>query len=89
MKIAPFAVLGVCSLLFAASEPGALFPIEEQGRWGYIAADGRTVLKPVYDEAAHFAEGLAPVKIGKLFGYIDPAGAVVIAPRFDEARFFF
>jgi hypothetical protein len=63
--------------------------METGGLWGYIDQAGKIALKPVYQAAAHLAEGVAPVKIGAVFGYIDRSGEVVIQPQFEEARFFY
>jgi hypothetical protein len=41
-----------------------------------------------YDYALPFAEGLAPVKLGKLWGFIDRKGTMVIAPKFESAHSF-
>lgn len=43
------------------------------------------VVKPEFDEALRFSEGLAAVKIGNTFGYISKDGKVVIPPQFNWA----
>jgi len=62
-------------------------------RWGYIDASGRVVIRPTYEEAGDFHEGLAPVKMpgkGK-YGYINTRGEWAIKlprPRYYHlARF--
>lgn len=57
-------------------------------RWGYINKTGKVVVKPQFEKAGDFSEGLAPVRIDGNWGYIDRTGKVVIAPQFDEARGF-
>ena len=54
-------------------------------KYGYIDTTGKFVLKPIYNEANYFENGLAPVKIGNKFGFVDKMGKVVIAPKFDNA----
>jgi len=61
-----------------------LFPIEENGRHGYIDASGRIVIPPQFDDAWSFSEGLAPVLVGDKWGFIDETGTIVIAPQFFE-----
>jgi hypothetical protein len=55
---------------------------------GFIDRTGRVVIKPVFDWAGPFSEGLATVRIGKRHGYINKKGALVIKPLFDEAKEF-
>lgn len=53
-------------------------------KWGYIDAKGMLVIKPQFDFARQFSEGLAAVRSIK-WGYIDKKGTMVIDQRFDEA----
>jgi len=57
-------------------------------RWGYINKTGKVVIKPQFDKAGDFSEGLAPVSIDGKWGYINRTGKVTIAPQFAEARSF-
>ena len=61
------------------------YPVDSNGKWGYIDNTGAVVIKPRFEEAAYFSEGLAPVKLTGKYGYIDKTGKVVIAPRFNHA----
>jgi hypothetical protein len=40
------------------------FPIHENGRWGYIDITGNVVMKPQFDYACDFSEGLAAIQLG-------------------------
>jgi len=66
----------------------ALFPVKVQGKWGYINNNGRLDMRPQFEEALSFSEGLAQVRTGNHWGYIDQTGAVVIAPAFSDAQSF-
>src|SRR5947199_3031800 len=68
-----------------------LFPIRQDGKWGYISRTGEVVIKPQYDDAWDFSEGLAYVRAGMRRGLIDKTGQMVIelqqvdfAGRFSE-----
>ena len=61
-----------------------LFPIIENGKYGYIDQAGKVVIKPQFDLAKSFSEGLARVKVGDKWGFIDLTGKVVIHPQFDS-----
>ncbi len=62
------------------------------GRFGFIDKKGELVVKPTYEEAHHFNEGLAAVGIKKddeiIYGYIDKSGKEIITPQYDEAKEF-
>ena len=60
-----------------------LFRIDVDGKAGFVDKSGRVRIKPRFDGAQAFAEGLAAVKIGRLWGYIDTAGKVVVEPQYD------
>ena len=48
-----------------AQKESVLYPIEESGKFGYIDENGKVAIKPQFDDAKFFFEGLARVKIGK------------------------
>ena len=72
-------------------EPGVP-PRVLQGYKGYIDKTGAVVIKPQFDSATAFREGLAAVGVTEndvtKWGYIDKMGAWVIQPQYDDAGFF-
>lgn len=65
------------------------------GKWGFIDTSGKFVIKPQFDEAGPFSEGLATVRLwdqskasSHKTGFIDRSGKVVIKPVFDVAQRF-
>lgn len=64
------------------------FPIVEDGKWGYINAKGQLVIRPQFDAAERFSEGLAAVKVERGWFYINTKGKQVIPPRFEKAGAF-
>jgi hypothetical protein len=54
------------------------------GKWGFVNENRKIVIKPVFDDAFPFSEGLAAVKINDKWGYINEDGKMVINPQFDE-----
>lgn len=80
-------LLLVCLLLPCSSVLAqSLFPIEVNGRWGYIDVSGKVVVGPKFESAGEFSEGLAAVKIDGKYGFIDATGAMVIEPRYSMAK---
>jgi hypothetical protein len=79
-----------------ASDSGALLPIIQNGKMGFISTRGEIVIQPQFDtskylgvpELTEFSEGMAAVKSAGAIGYIDTAGRFVIAAQFKEARKF-
>lgn len=73
----------------AKGDVNALFPkMAPDGRWGYIDSTGSFIIRPQFEQALAFSEGVAAVSVCKKFGYINEKGAAVIKPQFDEARSF-
>jgi len=67
-----------------------LYPVEVDGKWGYINATGEMVIPPQFHQALDFSEGLALIslKLEGKWGYIDTTGNIVIPPQFDDAFYF-
>ena len=88
------ACLGSSQRARAQNASDGLLPIQQGGKWGYINRSGEVVIKPQFEAAALFADGLAfvrypprkkPLKPGEKkpelvegMGYIDATGKVVI-----------
>jgi hypothetical protein len=52
---------------------------------GFIDKTGNIVIKPQFNSAWKFSQGLAAVFIGDKVGYIDKMGNIVIKPQFNSA----
>lgn len=66
-----------------------LIPVHEiRGKWGYLTIHGRWQIKPRFDEAWDFTEGLARVRVGSLWGYIEQSGRFQVKPQFESASYF-
>lgn len=86
-------------LVLAGASAGAadpvLFPISQNGLWGFIDRSGRVVIEPRFEETytlkqgcRPFRDGLQPVRVGDRWGYVDARGALAIPARFRAARCF-
>lgn len=71
-----------------SKETEKLFPIVENGLWGYINKLGEVVIKPQFRCAGQFSEGLASVRLNGTYGFIDGTGNFVIEPLYDIAYSF-
>ncbi|MEO8754360.1 MAG: WG repeat-containing protein [Casimicrobiaceae bacterium] len=67
---------------------GPLFPAPDGARWGYIDGRGKTAIKPRFEDALPFSEGMAAVKADGHWGYIDRSGTQVIPSRYRAAQEF-
>ena len=55
-------ILALClSVSLAEEESGALYPIRENGLWGYMNRAGEVVIEPQFAEAEPFRGGYAVV----------------------------
>ena len=62
-----------------------LYPINVNGKYGFMDRSGKTVVTPQFDGTYGFSEGLAAVRVGTKWGYINTKGVVAITPQFDFA----
>jgi hypothetical protein len=69
-------------------ELSELFPKKQNDKYAYVNIKGETVIKPQFDLATEFFEGLAAVNNNGNWGYIDKTGKMVINPQFDFAAKF-
>ncbi|MDR2420914.1 MAG: WG repeat-containing protein [Oscillospiraceae bacterium] len=69
-----------CDATYAAVRSG--------GKWGFIDSGGEYVVKPEYDGARSFSNGLAAVKIDGKWGFIDEENRLVIENIFEDAKDF-
>ncbi|TVT38446.1 WG repeat-containing protein [Hymenobacter setariae] len=67
----------------------ALFPMVEQGRWGFIDSTGAIVITPRFAQVQEFAEGLAPVREAGHYGFMDGTGHLVLAQSYGYASPFY
>ena len=65
-------------------EPVKLFPVQIEGRWGYINTDGQLVIEPKFQSASLFHDGLAAVRESWNRKYINKRGEVVIEGNFSS-----
>ena len=61
------------------------FPVEVDGKWGYVDRRGDLVVQPAYDQAWPFREGRGRVLRFGRFGFVDAAGELAVPLRFDDA----
>ena len=66
----------------------SLFPMVEQGRWGFLDSTGAVVVAPRFAQVQEFAEGLAPVREAGHYGFMDGNGRMVLAQAYGYASSF-
>jgi hypothetical protein len=57
-----------------------LYPMPDNGRWGYVTRDGEWAIEPRWLRAEPFSEGRAAVNNNGRWGIIDREGRYVLAP---------
>lgn len=68
--------------------PQELIPKKQNGKWGYINNSKEWIIKPKFEEAKIFSEGVAAVKSKGKWGYINPEGKWTIKPIYGNAKTF-
>ena len=89
-------IILLSSKISAGAENESLFPAPQNKKWGYINKHGKMIIKPRFDEASPFSDGLARIATntrGKTDwmwsrGHINPHGEIVITPQFLRAGHF-
>ena len=62
-----------------------LYPVLENGLYGYMDNTGKTVIPARFTSVQNFSEGLAPARERGLYGYIDISGNFVLPPIYEYA----
>jgi len=89
----------VCGRYVSIDSSGSLHPLritveghleakQSEGMFGFVDASGQLKIRPTFDEALPFSEGLAAVRVGDKWGFIDDRGAEVVPPQFKGAYYF-
>ena len=76
------------SLSSDVSMEESLLSLKVNNKYGYYDINGREIIRPQFDIAYRFSEGLARVELGGKYGYIDKTGQIIIPPQFDYAENF-
>ena len=64
----------------AEEAPSVLYPIRENGLWGYMDRAGQVVIEPQWSAAEAFSDGWVIVESDAGMGLIDTSGKYVIGP---------
>lgn len=69
-----------------AGEPGreGIRLVRKNGKYGFVAQDGRVVAECVFDRAREFSEGAAAVCVDGLWGFIGTEGQWLREPEYED-----
>ena len=59
------------------AQNSGLFPVSNNRKYGYIDKTGKMIIKPQFDYATVFSEGMAHAKIEGKRGFIDKTGKFI------------
>lgn len=76
------------SLLNLSKKESVLYPIEVNGKYGFINKSGKEIIPPKFDEAQEFSEGLAAIREKNKVGFINENGQIVIKPKYNAVSDF-
>lgn len=66
----------------------ALVPMMKKDKWGYVNTEGKFLIKPAFEAAKEYSDGLAYIKFGGKWGIINTIPAYVVIPTYDEINNF-
>jgi len=71
----------------SSSEPDELrlYPIKENGKWGFMDVSGKVLVQPTFDYVWDFSGGLGRFKINGKYGFVNATGEVVVQPALTYA----
>lgn len=81
------AILG-CYAQDEHKNPAPLLPIIKAMKYGYIDRQGRIVIKPQFDYAWDFSEGMGRFSKNEKQGFVNSSGKIIIKPQFVAANNF-
>jgi hypothetical protein len=59
-----------------------LKPAEQGNKWGYVDSTGTFLIRPQFDSADPFSDGVAEIELNNRFGFIDTSGRFVAQPKY-------
>ena len=65
-----------------------LVAFKEGEKWGYVNKDGKVIIKPQYEQAKSFSNGIGAVCSGGKWGFIDESNELVIGCKYLDADYF-
>lgn len=65
------------------------YPVEVNGKWGFLGDDWNLVIPAIYDEVDYFSNGVAAVSLDGKWGYITVNGQSLLDNNYDQAGPFF
>ena len=63
---------------------GPLFAIRQNNQWGFINKSGDIQIKPQFEKAYMFQNGIAPVVFNGKVGFINEKGCYLVNPQYDS-----
>ena len=65
-----------------------LFPVRENGKWGFVDLQGHSVIPCIYEWVENFSEGLAECGLNNKSGFINKAGKLIIPFIYEQVEAF-
>lgn len=88
IKNGKFIALPDAEKIWHFGDGSSLTYARKNGKMGFINGAGKWIIKPTYEKARAFNNGLAPVSIDGKWGYINEKGEKVIDFKYDDAEIF-
>jgi hypothetical protein len=86
--VGKFLILSLFLCISTSANAQKLYRDKPFDKYGFTNVFGKFVIKPQFDYALPFSEGLAGVKLNNKYGYINKSGQFICEPQFDLANDF-
>jgi len=64
-----------------------LVAFKSDDKWGFVNTSGKVIIKPMYENARSFSNGLAAVSIDDKWGFINKSNELVVPCKFLDAQY--
>lgn len=68
----------------ADAQSSALFPVVQNGLWGFADRSGKLIISPSFEQAFEFHESLANIRLAGKYGFIDEHGGLIVKAEDDS-----
>ena len=79
-------ILVSANLIIGQENEQNLYPIRQNGKFGYIDQTGTVVIEPQFDRAYYFSDNRARIQKGDKYGFINKEGKIIVDPVYSRAR---
>jgi len=70
IQVAIILCMSLVATSYSEEDVTYLYPVQKEGKWGYIDINGKIVIEPKFDHGGGYSEGVATVEVKNKWGLI-------------------